>query len=1078
MHRLVVQIDARNLTVVQELAAWPRALRRVSVNSFGYGGANSHSIMESLDSYLGLQQLEILPSMTGVPRPIEQFENQHTGERTRHFLLPVSAATRQALETRVQQVTQTVTRLQTNPQRLEHEMQDLAYTLAQRRSHMELRQVLLFEMKTVRGGQPELVQLDVEDDNKGQASSNSSNPLPFGFVFTGQGAQWPEMGKELLETNSTFRSTIRNIDRILQSLPRSQAPDWTIEQTLLDPPTSSQIHHVTRSQPVCTALQIALVDMLETWGIRSAAVIGHSSGEIAAAYAAGLLSTEQAILTAYFRGIAVATLQHPGAMMAVGMGPKAAHDLIQESDLCDQVCVACVNSPESVTLSGSEASIEILLAKLQVQNKYARKLQTGGRAYHSFMMKEAGALYEDLLTPYLKPDDNDKSVVPKGTSGTSEHVSMFSSVGVDAEHIATADHNSTCSAEYWRQNLERPVQFWQAAQNMISTYSSAGKGLHLVEVGPHSALKGPLRQIRNHMGLNETLIPYACALIRSQDADFSVKKLAAAHFLHGADLAWKDINDVAESDRQRRKPKLVHLQPYPWDYSGGLLWTEPRVSVETRNRSFIRHPLLGSLRVAGSGLDWQWKNQLSLREIPWLRDHRVEAQIVFPAAGFIAMSIEGLSQILHLRHTSDEKNEINTNRGRPRWFEFRNVSISAALVVHGEEDETGSANPVELHTAMAPRVLSTTTASADWHDFTISSWVAGKAKAHCSGSIRAHEADDDMSAKTVTIQRSEGFEPQATGSAAPYYRKFEQEGLCLGPSFQSISKIDGNRSYREVTASTLLRPQAQLDARLDQHERDQDSIHPITIDACIQAGIMSTAAGDVNDVGAHLPVAIRECWVRGFCDGDSNDLDHPKDTDNSNYAPIEARARRTGVSSHRVDATLRHPRTAVPLVHLRDVLVTQYRAKVPSSDLQSVARQPCLRISWKPDLLHLRAGSGLALARHLADFVDGLPNALPDSDLPENPGTAKIAALLDLAGHRNPSMRVLELSEGCTCKAGQWHAVLGYGTGAQRYQSWDTISLSPDVQDSSANVAALKASAMKDPFDVVLLTGVSPNSSF
>lgn len=1029
--------------------------------------------MESLDSYLGLDEFETRPSMTGAPHPIEQFENHHDGERNRHFLLPVSAATRQALETRVQQVAQTITRLQTDSQRLESEMQDLAYTLTQRRSHMELRKVMLFEMTTVRGGQQELAQLEIEDDNKGQASSNNSNPLPFGFVFTGQGAQWAEMGKELIETNSTFRSTIRNVDRILQSLPKNQAPDWTIEQTLLDPPKSSRIHHVTRSQPVCTALQIALVDMLDAWGIRSAAVIGHSSGEIAAAYAAGLLSTEQAILTAYFRGIAVETLQQPGAMMAVGLGPKAAHRLIQESQLSDQVCLACVNSPESVTLSGSEASIEILLAKLQAQNQYARKLQTGGRAYHSFMMKEAGALYEDLLTPYLKPDDNDKSVVPKGTSSTREYISMFSSVGIDAEHIATADLNSTCSPEYWRQNLECPVQFWQAAQNMISTYSSEGTGLHLVEIGPHSALKGPLRQIRNHMGLNETWVPYACALIRSQDADVSVKKLAAAHFLHGGDLAWQDINDVASPHQKRRKPKLVYLQPYPWDYSGGLLWTEPRVSVETRNRSFIRHPLLGSLRVAGSGLDWQWKNQLSLKEIPWLRDHRVEAQIVFPAAGFIAMGIEGLSQILHSRRTSDEKIKTTTNYARPYWFEFRNVSISAALVMHSEEDETGSANPVELHTAIAPRVLSTTTASADWHDFTISSWVAGKAKAHCSGSIRAHEADDDMSAKTVTIQRSQDFEQQATDSAAPYYRKFEQAGLCLGPSFQSISKIDGNRSYREVTATTLLRPQAQLDEQLDQNERNQDAIHPITIDACIQAGIMSTAAGDVNDVGAHLPVAIRECWVRGFCGGESDDLDHPKDTRHSKYASVEARARRTGVSSHRVDATLRHPRTAVPLVHLGDVLVTQYRAKVPSSDLLPFARQPCLRISWKPDLLHLRAGSGLALARHLADFVDGLPDALPDSDLPENPGTAKIAALLDLAGHRNPGMRVLELGEGCTCKAGQWHAVLGNGTGAQRYQSWDTISLGPDAQNPFANDAALEASAMKDAFDVVLLTGVS-----
>lgn len=1034
--------------------------------------------MESLDSYLGLNELDILPSVTRASGSVQPVEEQYTGEYTRHLLLPVSAATRQTLEIRVQQVAETVTRLQTNPNHLEHQMQDLAYTLAERRSHMELRQVLLFRMTAVGGGKTELVQVEIEDESMGQAPGHSLKSLPFGFVFTGQGAQWAEMGKQLLKTNSTFLTAIRNIDQILQSLPKSQAPDWTVEQTLMDPPKFSQIHQVTRSQPVCTALQIALVDMFANWGIRPAAVVGHSSGEIAAAYAAGLLSAEQAIWTAYFRGIAVETLHQPGTMMAVGMGPKAAQQLVQESNLANQVCIACVNSPESVTLSGSEAGMEILLAKLQKQNKYARKLQTGGRAYHSFMMKEAGALYEDLLTPYFDSENNANSCVPKGTSGTREHVSMFSSVGFNAEHIATADRTSTRSAEYWRNNLECPVQFWQAAQNMMSTYSSEGKGLHLIEIGPHSALKGPLRQIRNHMGLDEALVPYTCALIRSQDADVSVKKLAATHFLHGTELAWRDINDVSEPDQKRRQPKLVHLQPYPWDYSGGLLWTEPRVSIETRNRPFIRHPLLGSLRVAGSGLDWKWKNQLSLKEIPWLRHHRVEAQIVFPAAGFIAISIEGLSQILQLRHTSDEKSEINTNFARPSWFEFRNVSISAALVISGDEDEAGSADPVEVHTAIAPRVLSTTTSSADWYDFTISSWVAGKARSHCKGSIRAHGTDDGLSATTVNIQRDHDSEQQATGSAAPYYRKFEEQGLCLGPSFQSISKIDGNRSCREVTAATLFRPQEQIDEHLSQHERDQDAVHPITIDACIQAGIMSTAAGDVNDVGAHLPVAIRECWVRGSCGGDKNDPAHGDDSLNSEYATIEARARKTGVSSHRVDATLRHPHTAVPLVHLQDVLVAQYRAKVPSSDPLPIARQPCLRITWKPDLQHLRAGSGLALARHLADFVDGLPDLLPDSDLAENPGIAKVAALLDLAGHRNPSMRVLELGEACTCKAGQWQAVLGHGTGAQRYQSWHTTSLGPDMQGSIAKTLAHTASPIKDAFDVVLSTSVSLNSGF
>lgn len=1054
--------DARNLRVVQEVEAWPRTLQRVSINSFGYGGANSHAILESLSSYThptGLPvQSHIPPSDGG-----EGLSGRRTDRQDRYFLLPISAATAQALDARVKQVKDAIAQIegQADAQQLESNLQDLAYTLAQRRSHMKFRHVLLFKIKTLSEGRPEILRFDDELEAGAQSPGPTSSALSFGFVFTGQGAQWASMGKQLLDTSAAFRETIRNLDSILQRLPHDQVPDWTIEQTLSDPDESSQIHHVTRSQPVCTALQIALVDMLCTWGIRPTAVVGHSSGEIAAAYAAGLLSAEQAILVAYFRGVAVGTLQTQGAMMAAGLSPDAARRLVQDNGLDDEVCVACVNAPESVTLSGSAPGIDLLLVKLQEQNIFARKLQTGGRAYHSSMMKEIGSLYENILTPHLSPKDRTVSLF---CNSTMQHVSMFSSVGTDTDDIAPADHTSLSSAKYWRRNLEQPVQFSQAVQNM----ASSGKRLHLVEIGAHSALKGPLQQIRKHMGLDEAMLPYSCVLVRGQDADLSAQKLAGSLFLHGSYLSWEHVNGTPTSSTEQRAPQLVQLPPYPWDYTNGLLWTEPRVSVETRNRPFPRHPLLGSLRVAGNDLDWHWKNQLNLKEIPWLRDHKVETQVVFPAAGYLSVGIEGLSQILHMRELNDIKSRPSTEVKRPRWFEFRNVTISAALVVPEGEDKDGSADPVELHTVISPRALSTTNKSASWFDFSISSWMAGKARVHCVGSIRAHSVDDAMCANTVKIQHNHDSEQ----TPASYYQKFEQEGLCLGASFQSISKIvnvaDANRDRCELLTATSLRPREQVNAQLSHDERKQDAIHPITIDACIQAGIMSTSGGDMSLLGAHLPVSIRECWISGGCGFQSDgSIRNIEDALDSKPAMIEARARKTGVSTHRVDATLRCPYSATPLIHFQDVLVSQYSAKMPAPDGTSLPRQPCLRIAWKPDIQHVSVTSGAKLRGYLVDFVDRLQETLPDTELSENAGSAKVAAILDLVGHKNPLMRVLELGDDCDCKAQEWMAVLDKGTGSQRYQSWERRSLALYEHEVDG----------KSLFDVVLLTSVSLSSA-
>lgn len=568
------------MKVVTEVMEWPTALHRASINSFGYGGANSHAILESIDSVLpGYRQKSSKPEK----------------DLVKDYILPFSASSLPSLHSRVLDISE---RLQGGEK---YHFDDLCYTLANRRSYLNTKGFLLAS---------EAAASDGFATDKLIVQKESSPCLPLGFVFTGQGAQWPQMGKELLEKNHKFLTTLRRLDGILKELP--EHPSWTLEESILEPAATSKVSEVAHSQTLCTAIQIGLVDLLRSWKIEPAVVVGHSSGEIAAAYAAGLLSAAQAIVAAYYRGYAVSRATLKGTMLAAGINNEDAEKIIKDKSLERQVTVACVNSPESVTLSGDSQGIDEILTELQSNKKFARKLHTGNKAYHSHMMKEIGTEYERLLSTGLR-----------GQAGEflhSEHpVKMFSSVGQSHESLDCFSRGSRShlAPSYWRRNLENPVQFHTALKNICAT----GK-YHLLEIGPHSALQLPIKQTRVSLGIQEDDLPYHATLSRGKNSDTCLKMLAGHLYLHGHELDFLNVNTIDVSTQGESGRVLHDLPPYRWNY-GQTLWSEPRSSSEFRNRQYVRHELLGSTVVAGNGIEHGWRNILKLKEIPWLEDHKV-----------------------------------------------------------------------------------------------------------------------------------------------------------------------------------------------------------------------------------------------------------------------------------------------------------------------------------------------------------------------------------------------------------------------------------------------------------------------
>ena len=265
-------------------------VRRVSINSFGYGGTNAHVIIEGADS---------LVSYTGSPRQKYRYlDHQHpkpavvprrVADRNRPFLLPFSAHDKPTLLRNISAHAKVAPN---------YPLLDLSHTLATRRSVLSHKGFTVASHATLSEAFANPASSFTFLDGK---KRGSSKPPTVGFVFTGQGAQWPRMAAELLDYSPVFLRAIRELDAVLGEL--HDGPAWSLEDVLRDPAESSRVSEPAFSQPLCTAVQVALVQLLESWGIRPVVSVGHSSGEMAAAYAAGLVSAGEAITLAYYRGV-------------------------------------------------------------------------------------------------------------------------------------------------------------------------------------------------------------------------------------------------------------------------------------------------------------------------------------------------------------------------------------------------------------------------------------------------------------------------------------------------------------------------------------------------------------------------------------------------------------------------------------------------------------------------------------------------------------------------------------------------------------------------------------------------------
>lgn len=371
--------------------------------------------------------------------------------------------------------------------------------------------------------------------------------------------------------------------------------------------SKERIHNPEVSQPLCTALQIALVELLGSFGVAPVAVVGHSSGEIAAAYTVGALSHEAACKVAYYRGQVAgdhrrASYLRPEAMMSVNLHESQISALKEKLGLAsDSIHIACANSPTNITLSGESEAIDALKKDLDAQGVFAHKIPTGV-AYHSPAMHALSGDYLQLM-----------GSIEMGRA-SSRPIPMISTV--TGQIVAP---KALARPQYWVDNLLSPVRFVDAIRRLQDTCSMSTLPLpvgvqtitDLIEIGPHSALKRSLKD-------SVSSLRYQTVLERNKPAVQSVLELVGTLFCHNYSVSVT----AANNQNHESTPPLVDCPPYPFDHSKSY-WSESRLSRGYRFREFSPGYLIGKRVYDWNPLVPRWRNWLCTESIPWIEDHMV-----------------------------------------------------------------------------------------------------------------------------------------------------------------------------------------------------------------------------------------------------------------------------------------------------------------------------------------------------------------------------------------------------------------------------------------------------------------------
>ncbi|KAI1499235.1 hypothetical protein F5X99DRAFT_390720 [Biscogniauxia marginata] len=875
-----IDIDFYHTVVPVESISWPSdGLRRISVNSFGFGGTNTHVVLDDAYHYLqdkgvagnhstvksaaknhipttngsvhtngtshyangiGTNGIKISDATNGYAvngtngnsgihysngingtdgiRRLNVAKNNgvnvshHSTKRCR--LLVWSAADEKALERTIQgHKTYYKQHIMGNIENVDR----LSYTLAARRSRMLWRTFAV---------------IDEESHSKGVELSTAklirtSAEAALAFVFTGQGAQYADMGVELLQY-PVFHRTLQQIDEVYSSL----GCEWSIFDELRNPDNIDKPEY---SQPLSTAIQIGLVELLRTFRVIPKAVVGHSSGEIAAAYAIGALSLHSACKISYYRGQMAGKLRtlssSSGTMMSVNLAQDEVQSYLnkQGSEYTKYINVACVNSLVNCTLSGCEFAIDVLKKQLDKDGIFAQKLKTGV-AYHSPYMLRIAREY--LLEMGILECGNSK------LKGVRSSIPMVSSVTG-----RTIRPSLLTTAQYWVDNMVSPVQFADAMQLLCksSLTLKVGTGCitDIAEIGSHCALRRPIQDTLGRDG-NHKKVRYMSVLHRSKSAVQSTLEFVGYLFCHGHTVSITTANQQLST--QRPLPTfLVDCPEYPFDHSR-IYWAESRLSKDFRLREPVSGDTLGSRFYDWNPLEPRWRNFWSVETTPWIGDHVVSDTIIFPAAGMLVMAMEAVQQT------------ATVNRLVSGYYVKEAHFLSPIFV----EKTWDSKTETLLHLRPVRRPYEK---ESVWSDIKIFAYVGNQWTECFQATVQIQYAesnvniDGGLEGRMVEESVLHQYQVATTVCTRPiesqrFYKDSAKHGIRYGGWFELLEDIRWDGKSNVLTRVNVSTPRYQTTSL----------VHPAILDAAFQALRVGTTKGLSASSPTHVPMRLHDAW--------------------------------------------------------------------------------------------------------------------------------------------------------------------------------------------------------------------------
>ncbi|MGC5539936.1 amino acid adenylation domain-containing protein [Streptomyces griseus] len=552
--------------------AWPahEGPARAGVNSFGFGGTNAHVVLEEAPPP---------PPKTGAAPPAGRPWS----------ILPLSARNPDALV----ELAAGIRGELAGDNGPAVALDDLGHTLAHRRQHLPERLSVVYSTRA---------SLDEALDAHGRGEphprvvhgrARESADRRLVWVFTGMGPQWWGMGRQLLAEEPVFREAVEACDRALREF-----ADWSLIEEMTADESVSRMSETWLAQPANFAVQVALAALWRSHGVRPDAVVGHSTGEIAAFHAAGVYSLRDAARIVVHRSRLQQTLAGTGAMLAVSLSEDEAERRVRPYR--DRVSVAAVNSPTAITLAGDEAALTLLAEELRAEQQFAKFL-TVEVPYHSVGMERI----KDELLAELAPLEPRPARVPLYLTG-----------------VEGTARGGELDAAYWWKNVRDRVRFRSA----VDRIAADGHQLFL-EIGPHPVLGHAIRECLEAGSTTGLTLPSIRR--RENEGERFAASLGSLHTL-GVTVDWDVLQPTG-------RPVTLPRHPFRRDRH----WTEPRPVAQVR-LGHRDHPLLGRRT---DRTEPTWQARLDTEDLPYLADHRIQDTVVFPAAGYLEMAAQAVLRL-------------------------------------------------------------------------------------------------------------------------------------------------------------------------------------------------------------------------------------------------------------------------------------------------------------------------------------------------------------------------------------------------------------------------------------------------